>query len=297
MKHTKITSISNPIIKEALKIKEKRGPKKITRFFGATVRSRYRHEAFIVEGPHLIEMAAASPDVEIKKVFFTEGFSNRKEGQRLLRQIALSVEHRASRCKGQGSKDIFIQVSDQVLNKLTDTKTPQGIIAAVSYRPIVLDEIVFKDIPFIVICDGVQDPGNLGTIVRASDAAGADAVIMLSGTCDAFMPKAIRATAGSLFNIPVIYSEAEILFGYLDSKNIALYATDVQAQKSIYESDFKLPVAIAFGNEAHGVSEILLKKAKAVKIPIIGKAESLNVAMAASVCLYEIVRQRHICPK
>lgn len=272
MKYIKITSTSNPIIKEALKIKERH--------------ARYRHEAFLIEGPHLIEMAFASPDVEIKRMFFTEDFAFKKEGQRILRQIG-------SKVKGQGSKDIFVQVSEQVLHKLTDTETPQGIIATVSYKPIDLDKIVFKGIPFIVVCDGIQDPGNLGTIIRASDAAGADTVVILPGTCDVFMQKTIRATAGSLFNIPTIYSEPEILFDYLDSKNIALYATDVHAQVSIYESDFKQPVAIAFGNEAQGISEYLLKMAnKLVKIPIIGKAESLNVAMAASVCLYEAVRQR-----
>ncbi len=274
MRFVKITSPANPIIREALKIKERH--------------ARYRHEAFLIEGPHLIDMAKISPNVEIKKVFFTEEFSNRKEGQRLLRQIAHSMEREAWSAK----LTTFIQVSEQVLNKLTDTETPQGIAAIVSCKIANLDKLNFKGIPFLVVCDGIQDPGNLGTIIRASDAAGADAVIILPETCDAFMPKTIRSTAGSLFNIPVIYSEPEILFDYLNSKNIALYATDIYAQISIYESDFKKPVAIAFGNEAHGVSEALLKRAKGLKIPIIGKAESLNVAMAASVCLYEVVRQR-----
>lgn len=267
----KITSPANPIIREAIKLKEKR--------------AKYRHEAFLTEGLHLIEMAISSPSVEIKKVFFTEAFSTKKDGQRLLRQIG-------SRVKSQGQKDIFIQVSDQLLRKLADTETPQGIVAIVSYKTIGLDEINFKGIPFLVVCDGIQDPGNLGTIIRASDAAGADAVIILHGTCDAFMPKTIRSTAGSLFNIPIVYSEAEAIIEYLDSKNIALYATDVHAEESIYEFDFKSPVAVAFGNEAYGVSHALLKRAKGLKIPILGRAESLNVAMAASVCLYEVVRQR-----
>lgn len=265
MKFIEITSPANPIIKEALKIKEKH--------------ARYRHEAFLIEGPHLMEMAAASPDVEIKRVFFTEEFSAKREGQSLLRQAAKKEAQ-------------LIETSGHILSKLTDTETPQGVIAVVSYKIINLDEISFKNIPFLVVCDGIQDPGNLGTIIRASDAAGADAVIILPGTCDAFMPKTIRATAGSLFNIPVVYSEPNTLFGYLDSKDIALHATDVHAKMSIYESDLKYPVAIAFGNEAHGVSEALLKRAKGLKIPILGKAESLNVAMAASVCLYEVVRQR-----
>jgi TrmH family RNA methyltransferase len=265
MRFVKITSPVNPIIKEALKIKERH--------------ARYRHEAFLIEVPHLMEMAAASPDVEIKRVFFTEEFSAKREGQRLLRQVAKKEAQ-------------LIETSGHILSKLADTETPQGIVAIVSCKIANLDKLSFKGIPFLVVCDGIQDPGNLGTIIRASDAAGADAVINLTGTCDAFMPKAIRATAGSLFNIPVVYSEQEILFQYLDSQNIKLYSADVHAQVSIYESNFKSPVAIAFGNEAHGVSEALLKRAKGLKIPIIGKAESLNVAMAASVCLYEVVRQR-----
>lgn len=265
MRYITITSSSNPIIKEALKIKEKR--------------ARCRHETFLIEGPHLMEMAAASPDVEIKKLFFTEEFSAKREGQRLLRQLS--------------KKEVqIIETSQHILSKLADTETPQGIVAVISYRTTGLDGMSFRGAPFLVVCDGIQDPGNLGTIIRASDASGADAVIILPSTCDAFMSKTIRATAGSLFNIPTIYSEPEILFDYLDSKNIALYATDVHAQVSIYESDFKSPIAIVFGNEAHGVSELLLKRARGLKIPIVGKAESLNVAMAASICLYEVVRQR-----
>ncbi|MBI3592373.1 MAG: RNA methyltransferase [Nitrospirae bacterium] len=116
---------------------------------------------------------------------------------------------------------------------------------------------------------------------------------MLPGTCDLFSPKAIRATAGSLFNIPVVCSEPDALTDYLESHKIKLYAADVHAQASLYESDLRQPVAIVFGNEAHGVSKPLLQKADSLlKIPIIGKAESLNVAMSASICLYEAVRQR-----
>ena len=269
MKFIEITSSANPIIKEALKIKEKH--------------ARYRYEAFLIEGPHLMEMAAASPDVEIKRVFFTEKFSANKEGQRLLRQLS--------------KKEVqLVETSGHILSKLTDTETPQGIVAIVSCKIADLDKLSFKGTPFLVVCDGIQDPGNLGTIIRASDAAGADVVVILPGTCDAFMSKAIRATAGSLFNIPIVYSEQESFFNYLDLKNITLYAADVHAQTPIYEFNFKQPVAIAFGNEAYGVSKVLLKRAKGLKIPIVGKAESLNVAMAASVCLYEVVRQRAYYP-
>lgn len=263
MKYITITSLSNPLIKETLKLKkrsDRRGP-------------------FLIEGPHLIEMALAAK-AGVQRVFFTEEFFSKREGQLLVRSIAKGTTQ-------------LIETSLPILSKIADTETPQGIIALVSCPSPALDEINFKAAPLLVVCDGIQDPGNLGTIIRAADAAGADAVIILPGTCDPFMPKAIRATAGSLFNIPVTFSEPEILVSYLDSRKIALCAADVHASSSVYDVDLSQPVAVVFGNEARGVSGIVLKKATIVaKIPIIGKAESLNVAMAASVCLYEAVRQR-----
>ena len=141
--------------------------------------------------------------------------------------------------------------------------------------------------------DGVQEPGNLGTIIRTSDAVGADAVIMLKGTCDAFMQKTIRATAGSIFNIPIIYSGTDKFLEWLKLNGIMLVATALDSGKSAFDAGLENPIAFVFGNEAHGVSSEIKKKADLIlKIPIYGKAESLNVSASAAVCLYEAVRQR-----
>jgi TrmH family RNA methyltransferase len=116
---------------------------------------------------------------------------------------------------------------------------------------------------------------------------------MLPGTCDPLSPKTVRATAGSIFNIPVIICGYSEFLDYVALKMLDLIVTDIRARRSLYESDFKRPVAFVFGNEARGVSEVLRSKAiESVKIPIPGKAESLNVAIAAAVCLFEAVRQR-----
>lgn len=271
MRYIRITSLQNPLVKEGLKIKQKR--------------SKYRHEAFIIDGHHLIEMAAAS-QAELRRVFFTEDFISKKEGQRILRQIYTKIRDKAA-------DNLFVQTSREVLSKLSDTETPQGILAIASCNLTELKEIRFKESPFLIVCDGIQDAGNLGTIIRASDAAGADGVIMLPNTCDAFSQKTIRATAGSIFNIPIVYSEIDNLLEYINLNKIRLYATDVHAGMPIYKFDFKGPLAVVFGNEARGVSEKLKKAADGLaNIPIIGKAESLNVAMAASIFLYELVRQR-----
>ncbi|MDO9289812.1 MAG: RNA methyltransferase [Thermodesulfovibrionales bacterium] len=284
MNYTKITSASNPKIKQALDIKNKR--------------SKHKSAAFIIEGPHLIEMAAASGH-GIKEVFFTYAFSQRKDGQRLLGQLSKkSYENNpppppfSKGGMGGFSCEIF-EVTDQILHKLTDTETPQGIVAIASYNPITLYDIVFKSIPLIVIVEGVQEPGNLGAIIRTSDAADADAVIIFEGTCDAFSHKTIRATAGSIFNIPIINEKKDRVIKWLKSNGIGLIATALDSKKSLFDEDLKKSIAFVFGNEAHGVSAEIKKSAFVIlKIPIPGKAESLNVSASAAICLYEAVRQR-----
>lgn len=265
------------MIKEALRIREKRG--------------KYRNTAFLVEGPHLLDTAISSPHAVIKRVFFTGDFGGRGEGQQLLRRI---VQKGDAGDPGRGEREaVLLEVPEALLSLLADTETPQGIVALVSYPVAALGDIAFRDAPFLVVCDGIRDPGNLGTIIRAADAAGADGVVVLPGSCDAFMPKTVRATAGSLFSLPVVHSAPGALADYCESAGIALVVADVRAAMPVYAFDFVRPVAVAFGNEAHGPGKELIARAtERVKIPIIGKAESLNVAMSATVCLYEAVRQR-----
>lgn len=265
MQFKTIKSQANPHIREALEIKNKR--------------SKYRQDSFIVEGSHLIEMAAASSSL-IKKVFFTHSFSAKSDSQRLLDLLQ--------------KKTIGIfEVSEHILNKLSDTEAPQGLIAIMSFSLSSLEKIQFKDKSLIVAADCIQEPGNLGAIIRTADAAGADAMIILPGTCDIFMPKTLRATAGSIFNIPVVYSEQKAFISWAKENSIALLTADVKAKKNLFETDLIKPLAFVFGNEAHGVNLELRNRADMLlKIPIYGKAESLNVAAAAAVCLYEAVRQR-----
>ncbi|MBZ0156459.1 MAG: RNA methyltransferase [Alphaproteobacteria bacterium] len=277
MRTLKITSPSNPMIREALRIREKRG--------------KYRNAAFLVEGPHLMDMAISSPYTGIKRVFFTEAFRGREEGRQLLGRVAQKGDAGSS---GRGEREVFLlEIPEPLLSRIAGTETPQGIVAIVSYPVTALGDIAFRDVPFLVVCDGIQDPGNLGTIIRVADAAGADGVVILPGSCDVFMPKTVRATAGSLFSLPIAYSSPDALADYFEVSGIMLAVADVRAEVPVYAFDFARPVAVAFGNEAHGPGRELRERAKGlVKIPIIGKAESLNVAMSATVCLYEAVRQR-----
>src|SRR5208283_4980282 len=204
-----ITSTANPMIREALRIRERR--------------VRHGGAAFLVEGPHLIEMSLASPYASLKQVFFTEDFSSGREGRRLLKQLEETSVN-------------LIETSKRVMEKLTDTETPQGIAAVLALKTVAVDAIPFKTMPLLVVCDGISDPGNIGTIIRASGAAGADAVLLTSGTCDAFMPKAIRASAGSIFTVPVLSAGAGELVSFLEERRMRLYAADVHASHSLYET-------------------------------------------------------------
>jgi TrmH family RNA methyltransferase len=265
MNYSRITSSSNPRIKEVTDIHRRKGSA--------------GHASFIIEGPHLVEMALAA-DTSISEVFFTEAFGGKEENQAIL--------DRLSKCKAR-----IYEVTDHLLSKLSDAKTPQGIIAVAEQSPLPLNELRLRVNPLLVVADGIQDPGNLGTIIRTADAAGADGVVILPGTCDVYMQKTIRATAGSLFNIPVTHAAVDELLDWLHIQKISLVVTASGTENSFLEADLVKPVAFVFGNEAQGVQEGIRRAAAVVlSIPIYGKAESLNVAASAAICLYEAVRQR-----
>ena len=218
--------------------------------------------------------------VTIKKIFFTGLFGKKIKGQKILRLLS------------KNPAEIY-EITDHILYRLADTEAPQGIIAEISYAPLTLERLYFDNQPLLVVIDGVQDPGNAGAIIRTSDAAGADAVIFLAGSCNPFNSKTIRATAGSIFNLPIIHSESTELLKWLRQKKIRLAVTSINAEKTVFTSELEESIALVFGNEAHGVSERLKSNADLLlNIPIYGKAESLNVAVSAAICLYECVRQR-----
>jgi TrmH family RNA methyltransferase len=265
MNYTKITSLSNQKIKEVLDIKKRK--------------SRDKHAPFLIEGPHLIEMALNSGN-QVNDVLFSASFLSKEEGPQFLRRLS------------KHTKNIF-EVSEHIIDRISDTETTQGIVAVAACGELSLEDLRPEVSALIVVVDGVQDPGNLGAIIRTADAAAADAVIVLPGTCDAFNQKTIRSTAGSIFNIPVIHADLQALTKWLRQNKIKLAVTSLDSDRTVFEERLEGPLALVFGNEAHGACmEITSAADLLLKIPIYGKAESLNVAAAAAVCLYEAARQR-----
>jgi TrmH family RNA methyltransferase len=250
-----ITSKDNETIKSIKKLKEK----------------KYRTESFIVEGIKMVKEALEQAEVE--KIIVSETFSN-------------SDDFKCLNCDGQR----IIIASDKVFEDLTDVVTPQGIIAVVKKSSNL--EIDYSD-EFVLALDGIQDPGNLGTIIRTADSANIKQILVSKDTVDAYSPKVVRSTMGGIFRTKVIEVEklAQTLNLFKDN-GYKVVTTELSAEKSIYDIDYQKSVVV-IGNEANGVTEEVSKTAtEKVIIPMLGKTESLNAAVATSIMIYEYVRKK-----
>ena len=263
-----ISSATNKLIKEIASLRQR----------------KYRDKLgmFLAEGVRLVEECATA-GWPVKVCIYTEEAAGRERAKAVIERLATTD------CR-------MVVVSEDIYNKISDTEQPQGIMAVLKKRQFSIEQMLVSTnkLPLFVVLDGIQDPGNAGTIIRTADAAGCAGVIALKGSADIYAGKTVRATMGSLFHLPVMegLSSAELLLN-LKQANIKLLATSLQQSDVYYQANFNCPVAIILGNEGQGISPELICEADAyLHIPLVGHAESLNVAVAAGIILYEAVRQR-----
>jgi TrmH family RNA methyltransferase len=184
-----------------------------------------------------------------------------------------------------------VAVSETVFADLSSTEAPQGVISLVRPPAWTLTQLV-RGHPLVIALDGVQDPGNAGAVVRAGEAFGATGIAFLKGSVNPYNPKCLRASAGSIFRLPVVTSlEESLLLAALEQKRVTLYAAVPRDGKILSEADLTGSCAIVIGSEGRGVSPKLARKSVGLRIPTSG-VESLNAAVAAGVMLYEASRQR-----
>ena len=237
-----------------------------------TGRPKERREAgaFLAEGVRLVEEAYTA-NCQIRFVFYTNELSERGRG--LIKKLEL--------------KGIEIdEVKSELFNSLTETETPQGILAVLNDL-----QVPIPSSPnFILIPDQVRDPGNLGTLLRSADGAGVQAVYLPPETTDAFAPKAVRSGMGAHFRLPIRSRSWDEIHQL--TKGLQIFLADMEGQ-SCWEVDLRPPLALIIGGEAEGASEQAQKLAnQKISIPMNGKTESLNAAVAGSVLMFEVVRQR-----
>lgn len=239
-------------------------------------RDRELRSEFLVEGAHGVEEVIAANLA--KQIFVTKEFA-------LANNVLMS--------KAANARISIFETDPIAIEKLSETLSPQGIVAVAAYVAKDLEKEDLLTANFVVVLSNVREPGNAGAIIRVADAAGADLVIF-AGTCvDPHNGKVVRSSAGSIFNVKVRQADdvAETLRA-LTQTNHNIYIADGNAQMSWSDIDLKNPVAWVLGNEAWGVSNEDAPVGQRVAIPIYGKAESLNVATAAALCLYETAKSR-----
>lgn len=275
-----ITSAYNSQVKNVINLIKKSGERK-------------RHGLFVIEG---LRMFRETPADLICSVYASESFV-------------------------RGTADLlcgyrYETVSDEVFGRMSDTRTPQGILATVRMPRYSIDSIVndTKNTnaftragstdktersaaqPLIVVLENIQDPGNLGTIIRSAEGAGVSGIIMSGDTADIYNPKVVRSTMGSIYRVPFVYvDDICAAVRNLSDRGIRTYAAHLDGAAEYYNVDYRAPSAVLIGNEGNGLSAELTAAADScVKIPMKGSLESLNAAVSTAVILYEAARQRSL---
>ena len=193
----------------------------------------------------------------------------------------------------------LIECSQAIFHKISYRDRPDGLLAVATQTHHALNDLkkfLKPNIePFLIVAEAIEKPGNLGTILRSSDASGVDALIVCDPCTDIFNPNVVRASVGTLFSVPVIESTSQKTIDYLKAQKIKIIAASPQGPINFTEADLRGPLAIAVGTEQLGLSPLWMEQADLlVKIPMCGLADSLNVAMATTLMLYEVLRQRNI---
>lgn len=255
-----ITSTSNAKVKELLQLQKK-------------AKARNQEKVFIVEG---IRMFQEIPSKSIRNVYFSESFYNRRKEELQLEEYSYEL------------------LSDTVFAYVSDTKTPQGVLCVVEQPQYTLEEVIGNANPHLLVLDNLQDPGNLGTILRTAEGAGVTGIILSKDCVDIFNPKVIRSTMGSIYRMPFLYVEDLIAtIAQMKEKGIRTFAAHLQGKNDYDEADYTGGCAFFIGNEGNGLRDEVANQADEwIQIPMHGQVESLNAAIAASVLMFEAARQR-----
>ena len=244
-------------------------------------KERKKNKEYVVEG---IRMVSEVPADLLVKVYISERFHNN------------NPEYAHELVKKQGiSADSIEIVADNVFDRMSQTQTPQGIMAVVRMKDNSLSDMLTGN-PLLILVENLQDPGNLGTILRMGEGAGVTGVIMSANTVDIYNPKTIRSTMGSVFRVPFVYAED---FGEAVSEcqkaGVKVYAAHLDGKNTYLGEDYSVPTAFLIGNEGNGLTDDITKQADTlIRIPMQGEVESLNAAIACTILTYEAVRQRNI---
>ena len=263
--HEPITSVTNSRVKRLVKLRNRR--------------ERDNSGVFLVEGFRELRRAVDA-GITVREIYFCPGlFLGNNEAALVERAAAGGAEP--------------IELGLEAFRKVSYRDRPEGLLGLAAQFPTNLEGLPSSPNPLILVVESIEKPGNLGTMLRTADAAGVDAVMVCEPTTDPFNPNVVRASLGCLFLVPLAISSTPEAIGWLHDHDIGIMAATPSADLPHWEADFRGPSAIAIGSEQYGLTETWLQEAgRRIRIPMAGRIDSLNAAMAAGVVLFEAVRQR-----
>jgi len=265
MSAEKISSLQNPRIKELVRLRDRR--------------PRDEAGVFLVEGYREIRRALEK-QVPLRELYFAPDWFLGENESALIEQA-----------RAAGAQ--LFELTKDAFAKVAYRERPDGLLAVAPQWRRALADLPLPAVPFLLVVEAIEKPGNLGTILRSADAAGCNAVIVCDPVTDLFNPNVVRASTGVLFSVPCVVGESSAVLAWLREKKIRTVATTPAATTPYCNADLRGPLAIVMGSEQYGLSEFWLKNADLpVRIPMAGQADSLNVAMATIITLFEAVRQR-----
>lgn len=286
-----ISSTANQKVKRIVQLNKKAGQRK-------------KERVFVTEG---IKMFLEAPESRLEEIYVSEGFFDGTAGKRRAEMPERTKEKISAGESPEGSRALWQEafdrlercgyetVSEEVFAKMSDTQSPQGILCVVRQCEYTLNKIMETDsMPLFLVLENLQDPGNLGTIMRTGEGAGVNGIIMSRDTVDIYNPKTIRATMGSVYRVPFLYSDdIRGTVRRMKEKGIGIYAAHLKGRKCYDECDYCSPSAFLIGNEGNGLTEETAGLADTyIRIPMEGKLESLNAAVASALLMYEAAGQR-----
>jgi TrmH family RNA methyltransferase len=259
-----ITSLQNPLIKNVVLLCEK-------------PRARKDQNRIVIEGIREIRLALAS-GFTITDLFYTP---------------ALVTDHDLRSLTIQDKQIELTEVSTEVFNRMAYRNDSGGLIALAEPRRLQFADLKLRECPLLLVLETVEKPGNLGALLRTADAANLDAVIICDPQTDIYNPNAIRSSIGCIFTMPVVTASSEDAIAWMRSIGIKMFGTALTATHHYHETDFNQPAAIVMGSEANGLSSTWLEGADdLIKIPMLGKIDSMNVSASAAIVIFEAMRQR-----
>ena len=261
-----ITSTANQQVKLLVQLNKKR-------------KLRDERGVFVVEGPKMFREA---PKERIEKVYFSETFYEKHKETLIKRIQADGLE--------------FEVMQDHIFKTASDTQTPQGVLCIVRQQASDLPTLLRAEKPLLLLLENLQDPGNLGTVLRTAEGAGVTGILLSSGCVDLYNPKVIRSTMGSIYRMPFfVADDFHAAIRELKGHGVRWYAAHLKGEDSYDRQDYRQPTGFLIGNESRGLSDETAELADCyIRIPMCGRVESLNAAVASAILMYEASRQRHI---